>query len=232
MITNQSKIVLACPTTGMGDILVLTSVAKHMPYCVVQLQTKISHFSRFFRGLCDQIIITDNVLPTPEIGNGHHATRKLRYFGLDSKCYMPLVLYSEQELNKGIDLIKDYPNPIAFVGNSSITWKHEREPSHQYLQDIINKLYNEGHTILQFGISQNFTEFKHTVPIIDLDINDLICYYAAIKKYVGVDTGDTHLMLALGGSCEIHIPNFGARIPELWNYNSIKAKYYYFNKND
>ena len=232
MITNKSKITLACPTTGMGDILVLTSVAKHIPNSIVQLQTNISHFSRFFQGICSQIIITDNILPTPEIGQGHHAVRKLRYFGLESKCHMPLVLFSEEELNKGISMIKNYENPIAFVGNSSVMWKHEREPSHQYLQNLIDKLCEQGHTVLQFGISKNLTQFKRTIPIVDLDINNLICYYAAIKKYVGVDTGDTHLMLALGGSCEIYIPNFGARIPELWNYNSTKAKYYYFNKND
>lgn len=224
--------ILSSSTTGMGDILVLTAVAKYFPKCTVQLQTKASKFSRFFQGISERVIITDNITPIPDIGRGHYALKKLRYFGLEDKCYLPYVKYSKEELNLGLNLIKNYKNPIAFVANSSLEWKHEREPSKQYLQNIVDNLCNKGHTVLQFGISKNFTKLNNTVSIVDSDIETLICYYAAIKKYVGVDTGDTHLMLAVGGECDVYIPNFGSRIPELWNYQSPKARYYFFNKND
>lgn len=221
--------IISSPTTGMGDILLLTAVAKYFPEAEVHLQPSIQKYARFFRNICSKIVITENITPLKEEGSGHYALRKLRPMGLSDRCYLPYVSYSQEELIYGKELIKTYVNPIVFVSNSSLQWKHEREPPQTYFQNIINQLYNEGHTILQFGLSKNFTEYKHVIPLIDIDIDTLICYYAAIGRYVGVDTGDTHLMLAVGGQCQVFIPSFGSRVPSEWNYNSSKINYFYFN---
>lgn len=219
--------IIASSTYGMGDILLLTSVAKHIPDCEVHLQPEAEKYSRFFRNICSKIVITDNIIPLPEIGPGHYALRKLRALGMENKCYLPYVDISEEEKQDGLSIIKKYQNPIVFVGNVAKHWKKEREPSQQYFQDIINNL-SEEHTVLQFGISSNFTEFKKTIPMVDICIDDLIKYYYAIGEFVGVDTGDTHLMLACGGFCQAHIPVIGPRISSLWNYESNKIHYIYF----
>lgn len=212
----------------MGDILLLTAVAKHIPDCEVHLQPQAAKFSRFFRNISSKIVITENIIPTPEIGEGHYALKKLRALGLENKCYLPYVDVSDSEKKEGLKLIKNYTNPIVFVANVAKHWKLQREPSDkQYFQSIIDKL-SETYTVLQFGLSSNFTEYKHTIPIIDSSIDDLIKYYYAIGKFVGVDTGDTHLMLAVGGWCQAHIPMFGLRMPSLWNYKSNKIHYIYF----
>lgn len=221
--------IISSSTYGMGDILLLTSIAKYFPNCEVHLQPHAAKFSRFFRDISKQIIITENVVPTPDIGPGHYAQKKLRALGIENKCYLPCVCLNEQEKQDGLMFAQKYKNPIVFVGNVAFHWKHEREPSDKkYFQSLIDKL-SETYTVLQFGLSSNFTEYNHTIPMVDISIDDLIKYYYGIGKFIGVDTGDTHLMLAVGGSCEAHIPRFGSRSPELWNYNSLKIQYYYFN---
>lgn len=220
--------ILSSSTYGMGDILLLTSIAKYVPDCEVHLQPQAARFSRFFRNISSKIVITETITPIKEIGEGHYALRKLRAIGLGSRCYLPYIDVSDEEKKEGNLMIKQYENPIAFVSNVALNWKTQREPKDkQYFQPIIDKL-SESNTILQFGLSSNFTEYKHTIPIVDISINDLIKYYYAIGKFVGVDTGDTHLMLAVGGSCEAHIPKFGSRIPSAWNYESDRIRYKYF----
>jgi hypothetical protein len=221
--------IIASACTGMGDILLLTAVAKHATNAEVHLQSSNSKFARFFRDIAEKIVITDSIIPMPECGNGHYAVRKLRAVGLENRCYLPYVSVSESEKNEGLQIIQKYRNPIAFVANSSSQWKHEREPEVEYFQNIINNLVSN-HDILQFGVSSNFTKFINTIPLIDLDIDTLIKYYAAIGRYIGVDTGDAHLMLAVGGICDVHIPRRGSRIPTEWNYNYPHLiQYTYFN---
>ena len=220
--------ILASSTYGMGDILTLTAVAKHFPECTVKLQPQAQKFSRFFKNISSNIIITNDIIPTKESGGGHYALRKLRALGHEDKCYLPYVYVSDEEISIGKNLIKQYKNPIVFVANSAKRWKFDREPPYPFFQPIIDKL-SEQNTILQFGISENFTKYNNTIPIIDEPIDKLIQYYSAIGRFFGVDTGDTHLMLAVGGVCDVFIPRPKFRMPEAWNYNSPKITYYYFN---
>lgn len=223
--------IISSSTDGMGDILLLTAVAKYFPFAEIRLQPTAAKFSRFFRDISSKIVITNDIMPIPERGNDHYAKRKLRGISheLANMCYLPYVSCNEEELEEGKLLVKNYTNPIALVVNSSLRWKHEREPKEPFFQNIVDKLSKSGHTVLQFGISNNFTLLKNTIPIVDLDIDTLIKYYAAIKRFVGIDTGDTHLMLALGGTCTVYIPRFGSRLPIEWNYEYPNVQYYYFN---
>jgi hypothetical protein len=224
--------ILSSINDGMGDILLLTAIAKHQPTAEIHLQPTAARFSRFFRDISSKIVITQNIIPVPEIGNDHYTKRKLRGISHDlaDKCYLPYVSYNNQELEEGLYLIEKYLNPIALVANSSLRWKHEREPKEPFFQNMVNQLNDLGHTVLQFGVSQNFTLLENTILILDLDIDTLIKYYAAIKKFIGVDTGDTHLMLAVGGVCDVYIPSRGSRLPHEWNYNHPNIQYHYFDK--
>ena len=42
--------------------------------------------------------------------------------------------------------------------------------------------------------------------MIDLELEDLCALYKAVGIYFGTDTGDFHLMLAVGGSCTVICP--------------------------
>lgn len=221
--------IISSSVTGMGDTLLLTAIAKHIANNEVHLLPQAKKFVRFFRDISSKIVITNNITPLHEIGYDHYTLRKLRPLGLADKCYLPYVSVNDNEVREGLELIKEYRNPIVFVANSSAQWKMDREPPKQYFQDIINNLKNH-HDILQFGLSSNFTKFEHTIPLLDIDIETLIKYYSAIKNYIGVDTGDTHLMLAVGGRCNVHVPRTGSRIAREWNYNYPNIiQYHYFN---
>tara|TARA_R110000822_G_scaffold302891_2_gene427390 strand:+ start:798 stop:1475 length:678 start_codon:yes stop_codon:yes gene_type:complete len=213
-------------SSGMGDILVLTSVCRHLENCEVQLPFETARFARFFKDICDKVVITETPDVTPDEGEGHFAKAKLRHFGIETEDYLPIVKISDGEMNRGFELIKDFENPIVFVPNCSVYWAEDRQPQKTFLQGVLNKL-QEDHTVLQFGLSRNWTEFEGTIPMMDKSIFDLICYYSAIGKYTGVCTGDSHLMLAVGGECDIYVPRTSSRNRKRWDYTSDKVRYHY-----
>lgn len=216
-------------SSGMGDVLLLTAVCKHIPNSTVELFPQAEKFKIFFDHLCNNVNITENAFVTPDIPPGHFSQQKLRFYGFDNVCYLPFIYPQKKYIEKGKKITEKYENPIAFIANCA---KHNsiRDPHKNYFQPILDKL-SEKHTILQFGLSNNFTEYKKTIPIVDCSIEELICYYISIKKFIGVDTGDAHLMIAVGGSCDIFIPtNQYIRNSIWWNYNNYShIKYHYFS---
>ena len=129
--------IISSNPTGMGDILLLTSIAKQSVNCTVNLQPNAIKYSRFFRDIAD-VNITDNIVPTPDVGNGHYAQRKLLGCGLNTDDYIPYVSVTREEINHGRELIKGYKNPVVFVGNCSQQWSFDREPrSKDFFQRII-----------------------------------------------------------------------------------------------
>lgn len=214
-------------SSGMGDVLLLTSICKYIPDSIVELFPHAEKFSIFFDGLCKKVEIKEDAFVTPDIPPGHFAQQKLKYYGISNQCYLPYVK-KDKYVSLGNNLISKFENPIVFVSNCAKHNKY-REPEGNYFQPIIDKLA-DSYTILQFGLSNNFTEYKHTIPIVDCSLPDLISYYSAIQKFIGVDTGDTHLMIALGGSCDIYVPfSVNIRNPDWWNYkNYSHLNYYYY----
>jgi hypothetical protein len=216
-------------SSGMGDILLLTSICKHIKNVTVELYPHAEKYKIFFDNICEKVVISDNAFVTKDSPPGHFSQQKLRSLGFENVCYLPYIYPKSEYLEKGLSLIKNYKNPIAFVANCA---KHSqnREPSKEYLQKIINE-YSKKYTVLQFGLSNNFTEFNNTIPIKDVSLYDLICYYIAIKNFIGVDTGDSHLMIALGGKCDILIPSDQSiRNQEWWDYKGYtNINYYSFN---
>jgi hypothetical protein len=225
----MTKIGTPKTSSGMGDVLLLTAICKHIPNSTVELYPNAKKFQLFFDQICKEVIITDQAFVTPDIPPGHFAQQKLRFYGIRNKCYLPYVYPKNEYLTKGLELIKHYHNPIAFVANCAAHQKARDMPKN-IAQNLVNNLISKNHTVLQFGLSNNLTELQGTTPIIDVSVYDLICYYSAIKKFVGVDTGDAHLMIALGGSCDLIIPsNKIIRNPEWWNYKNYNhITYVYF----
>jgi hypothetical protein len=211
---------------GMGDVLILTAICKHVPDCTIELPHEVERFSRFFRGISKNVVLKDSpaIHPLSE-GKGHHAECRLRALGLEGECYLPHVDITEEEAERGAALISSYKNPIVFKPNCAALHKGVKEFSREMWQDIIDELA-EDHSLLQFGISSHFTEFDNVTNLIDVSIDDLICYYSAIKKYVGVDTGDVHLMLACGGSVHVYHPPTNPSFDLVrWRYEYPNAKY-------
>ena len=75
-----------------------------------------------------------------------------------------------------------------------------------YVQAEVNKLIQSGFTPIQFGISDNFTPLNGCIHIVDAPLEETAALYKAIGNYFGTDTGDLHLMVAVGGTCVVLVP--------------------------
>lgn len=93
-----------------------------------------------------------------------------------------------------------------------------RTPPRVVLEKIVAD--NPGVTFLNFGLtpkhaksqSQHLT-IEGVVEVLDLPIREQAALYQVIGRYVGPDTGDYHLMLAVGGKCDVLVPD------SVWHYN-------------
>ena len=211
-------------SSGMGDILLLTAICKHFPDCDVELLTGLERFGRFFEGQSKSITYTDHPVDLPNLGNGHYAKCKLNSVGLRNHCYLPHVVVSEEERAVGEELIEYRESVMALVANTSPKWKEQREVSTEYWENFVRLIKEERDvTVLQFGVSSNFTPIKGTIPIVDLSIQDLICAYSVIGEMASVDTGDRHLMLACGGISWV-ARRQTYKDHHRWTYNSDRDK--------
>jgi len=216
---------------GMGDVLMLTAVCKKTP-AIIELHPKAEKYLRFFKGITEGYKITETPFTTPDVGTGLFTQTKLRYYGLPTDDHLPYVRVYPEDIEEGKRLVSQYNNPIVFVANTANNASKERELPQIFWQSVIDKL-SKSFTILQFGISSNFTEYKNTVPLKDLSIESLIQYYAVTGKYIGVDTGDMHLMLAVGGKCFVAYPpsprgkEHTNWYTSHWHYNHDRINYQY-----
>ena len=83
-------------------------------------------------------------------------------------------------------------------------------------------------TFLNFGLSKNHAKYNSAhISIegveehLDLPIRVQAMLFSAIGRYVGVDSGDYHLMLAVGGKCDVLVPPSSPTYPyPLFHYGA------------
>lgn len=222
--------IIGLPTNaqGIGDLMTITPICKQVPDCVVQLPPSSKKFSRIFRDIAE-VRYADNPrqIPIRYPLIKHWSILKMESLGLPTGDYYPYLSVSQQDLDRGKQLLSGYKNPIAFVSNCSKQWSHIRQFSQDQTQYLVDKLA-EYFTVIQFGVSNNIMELKNVVPMHDLPLDDLISCYAVIGRYVGVSTGDLFLMLGAGGETLVHIPpGKHENLHNLWNYDYDRAVYVY-----
>lgn len=181
-----------------------------------------------FDNLCKEIIIV-NAIPNHSIdlGDGLYVDRKLRYYGLYGKDNVPYIEYKgDEESNALVDrILRKYKKPIVFKPNCSGRWKHFRQYPFDFWENKLIKLKDDGYDVLSFGISDNYTYCDCVDEyFLDLNVQLLSVFYRKIGKYIGVNTGDLHLMLAVGGSAVVYEPN-DYELINFFGYISDKIKY-------
>lgn len=212
--------------SGMGDILLLTAICKHTP-CKVQLHPDYKRFSRFFRDIAE-LEFTENPTDTPNIGTGHYTQRKFNALGINSKDILPYISFNDLEKEQIKYLKSILGNSIAFNPNCSSRWSHIRETHPKNWIPILKK---NNKKIYQFGISSHTQVFSNLNGIfLDLPIELLVLFYAAIGEYIGVETGDVQLMLACGGKATVYYPENTSYNPSEFQYDSDKITYIPFSK--
>lgn len=228
----QQKIELSSSSSGLGDILLLTSVCKNLlaknKKATVILPPKIERFSILFDGLADVEIGERNV-HTPDIGSGHYATRKLRNFFEEADLLdnRPLVLHSNPESERwATEYLKNKPNPIIVVSNCAKQWHNVRSLSSEACSSAMESVINSGYTPILCESSKNPIFIESENKLTDLPLSKYICLLRKAGLYHGCNTGDMHLAIAVNASCTVIQPKNNPFFNEdEWNYKHPSIQY-------
>lgn len=208
---------------GLGDTLSITPVAKALGNRAVMLMPPaMAHLQFLFHDLCP-VRVTDN-FPVFNWTAKQAAQQKLEIFGLKTSSPLPVVNVRPELIAKAKAFLAGFPNPIVFCPTCSKYWEHMRQRPASFWTRVVDQL-SERFTVCQFGRKEFPTVGKaKRMPFVDLET--LAAVYREIGLYVGVDTGDYHLMLAVGGRSVVAepdpLPPYQASI---WWYDTPLVKY-------
>ena len=207
-------------TSGLGDILLLTSICKYAPMqFTIQLPPAQERFSCLFKGLAN-IEITKQITTLEDIGAGHYATRKLRglFENADILDNSPLVLYSDPESEEwAINyLVKecDGKPSVIFQSDCSPQWRHVRSIPESISVQIKEQLTSQNVHVIDAS------------ELTKLDLKKYTCLMRKVGRYVGSNTGDFHLAVAVGAMCNVYEPKNNKFFQDYeWNYRHPSILY-------
>jgi hypothetical protein len=228
----QQKIELSSSSSGLGDILLLTSICKNLlaknKKATVVLSPKVERFSILFDGLAD-VEIGERNNHIPDIGCGHYATRKLRNFFEEADLLdnRPLVLHSDIESERwAAEYLNNKPNPIIIVPNCSKQWHSVRSLSLEACSLAMESMINSGCTPILCESSENPVLIEMENKLTDLPLSKYICLLRKAGLYHGCNTGDMHLAIAVNASCMVIQPKNNPFFnEEEWNYKHPSIQY-------
>ncbi len=231
-------------SSNLGDNLGLTALASLTP-CRVHMYDDIGcrSVSPIFHGVCE--VVHDNGSPTtggPKSNDPTHldmptTRRHLVAAGIYDQAALPVMKLTEDEIAKAREFLKPFPNPCIIKCSPQVT--DARTPPIELLTQIVQQ--NPGVSFLNFGLSKNHAKYNFsnlTVPglstFFDLPIREQAAIYHLVGRYIGPDTGDYHMMLSVGGTCDVLVPpqSQGYRYqffhygPECWAGLPVRVKYH------
>ena len=246
------EIEIDCP--GIGDLLTYTPIFKHYKNCLVKMidNEKGRIGAPLFNGLCSVVFeknVGDNINGNVPYQT-HTAARRLIQLGLNNISPIPEIIITNEELlngqkiliKNGIDITKPMLTIVADANGSHAlenTFGKVRMMSMDRWHFILSSL-SKKYQLIQFGLSNKVTKIPFVKQILDLNIRELASCYAVIQKYLGIDTGDYHLMIATGGKAVIFSPQNGEggehpywvwqwHYRDEWYSKNIRSKYFYKN---
>lgn len=223
---------------SLGDWLSLTPLLRARPGSLVIVpdapHTRV--FADVYKGIADVEFVDHKIENTPETNEDVcFSQRILNHYEITDRNAIPSIEVTEEEKIWATDFLKEYKNPIAFnptTASASLEKPFDDICNYRRLPlalviDIITILKERDYTILKFGtkktqtnIYNNYEDFDGVVSVPDLNLRQLAACYHVIGTYVGTDTGDHHLMLAVGGNCRVFVP------PSAWHYNHKRILYF------
>lgn len=218
----------AADADGMGDTLSVTPIAKALgARAIMRLPRRLERFAFLFEGLCP-IEFTDAYPVFRHVGGVHSGRVKLELFGLHRESSTPVINVPEERIKSGHQWLADYSKPVCFVPTCAAHWAHLRQRPPDFWEPILARFKDR--TFLQFGREDYLTVPGATrMPFVGLQ--DLSGIYAACGQYLGVDTGDAHLMIAAGGRITVAVPDAAHGYPpKEWQHQDPRARYFNFNR--
>ncbi len=210
-------------SSNLGDNLSLTPLMR-AAQCRVHLfdDAAVRAVAPIFDGLGE--VVFDNGSPTthapkasPESPvRGPHSKKTLAQFGYPDADPIPRIVLTDDEIARARELVSGLSNPCIIKANTS--QRNYRTPPAELMQWI--QMQNPDVTFLTTALSPNhakhnfdFTPLGGVFPLWDLPIRQMAAIYQAVGRYIGGDTGDYHLMLAVGGKCDVLVPDSNAEYP-------------------
>lgn len=242
----MDKLVVGSSCGGIGDNLIFTPIFKKIKNATIEMldHPDCRRVASLFDGMAD-VEFVDKPRGCPEKHiTGHIAQDKLDGLGITDINCIPWTITTDFDYAWGSYHLRRFyvGKPfIAFAANNNGSSNPDDWQAHYRLfpnwQEIIDE-FAKKYTVLQFGLSRSITPFKNTIPIVDLSINQLKGCYKYIGKYIGIDTGDYHLMIAVGGESHVLVPppsSFYSHrqwhyIPYFWKEEPVRVKYYPFDE--
>ena len=240
------SIIVGSSAGGVGDNLVFTPIFKKIKGATIELldHPKCRNVSVLFDGMA-KVVFKEKPCGCPEKDiTGHIAQNKLDGLGIQDVNCIPWTIVKDFDYAWASYFLRRYyvGKPfLAFAADNNGSkdpsdWQaHYRLfPHWQELLDILSEKY----TILQFGLSSSYTKFNNVYPLLDIPLQRLTGLYKYIGVYLGIDTGDYHLMLAVGGISHVLVPPpspfYSHRqwhyVPALWKDEVIRAHYVPFDE--
>lgn len=208
---------------NLGDILWVTPLARHIPDLVVHLRDndeKVRATAPILQHTCAHVFDgAPTETPKAQV-QGHVTQQILKAYDLEGKPSIPRVILTADEIRWAIDFLYQYGGPkrVAVVAHCSGV---DNPTNHRarYVQGSVEDMEQiakfwkgAGYTVFQFAPAPTFystdifTPFKGCVHIRGLTVRQLAACYYVIGRLISVDTGDYHLMLAVGGRVAAMVP--------------------------
>jgi len=252
----NKEIVIGSQGGGLGDNLQLTPLFKYFKKSTVEIiNTDYGQdLCAIYEGLADIELKDKPILQekffklygNPSLNQpfSNGALNYLTIFGIDKYVSpIPKVFLDPVGLKTAKEFLSKYKNPIALVtyGRGYKVEVEQKYAEYRLLENskwqiIINEL-SKKFTVLHFFKGDCLMKLNNCVEINNLSINQLKYFFSIIKKYIGIDTGSYHLMLAVGGFSHVIVPDLSWEHqycpsnwqypPELWwDEPSPRVKYY------
>ncbi len=206
-------------SSNLGDNLSLTAIMRAAP-CRVHLidDEGVRSVAPLFDGLGDVVFDNDKRWATPESQeSGPHSAKILRAHRVAGSA-IPSINLMPEEIEWARHFVRDAQLTNCCIIKASTQQPNYRTPPAGLMDQII-----EANPDIQFitsgltkgHVKHNFqyVPTKRTLTMWDYPVRKLAAIYHVVGRYVGPDTGDMHLMLAVGGKVDVLVPD------SRWDYD-------------
>jgi hypothetical protein len=210
---------------NLGDTLWVTALARYEPNVVVVMRAgdaKAESTSEILRYQCARVFENSPAETRKAAVRAHVTQQILTAYGHGGKPSIPRVILQPKEIEAAVKLLKTHgytPDSIAIVNHNSANGDPTNYRAH-YVRppsEVMHKLaafHARGGRakIFQFGPTESyytwdpFDPIPGAIHIRGLSVRELAACYHVIGKLISGDTGDYHLMLAVGGKVACLVP--------------------------
>ncbi len=213
---------------NLGDTLWLTPLARYEPDLTVWMRgddAKACSVAPILDGLC-KVRLEPNPPETRKAPIRAHVTQQiLAAYGHGGKPSVPRVILKGDEIAWAIAYLRKALGGKQQVGKVIALVNHcsgSADPTNyraSYVRgnpaafaSIARFWLGAGYKVLQFGPAPGFytpdvfTSIEGAIPVRGLSVRELAAVYHVIGKLISLDTGDYHLMLAVGGKVACLVP--------------------------